>query len=188
MRNTDCVKVQTIWTYTSKWSGCTMNMFVICLPSREKCLNIQRECVMSPVVNPPYASPCLTLRRVVIWFSCGCLRGTLFLHPWFSVFVCMFVPSGVLCHCPQHNSIPCCTVSPKISKALAIAWTVFKPLCACSVGFGQFLNSRLLDVCLRSCVNRYGFICMYVCMGVYECHVYTHTTGFVSKDNVFFFC
>lgn len=58
MRSTDCVKVQTIWIYTSKWSGCTMNMFVICLPSREKCLNIQRECVMSPAVNPGYASLC----------------------------------------------------------------------------------------------------------------------------------
>lgn len=144
MRSTDCVKVQTIWIYTSKWSGCTMNMFVICPPSREKCLNIQRECVMSPVVNPHYLPPCVTL-RAVIRFSCGCLNDSAAFR--FSVFTCMFVPFNVLCHCPWHNSIPYCTVSPEISKALSMTRTVLKPLCACNVSFGQFLNSRLLDIC-----------------------------------------
>lgn len=165
MRNTDCVKVQTIWIYISKWSGCTTNTFVICLPSREKCLNIQRECFMPPVVNPHYLPPFVTLGlEWAIWFSCGCLQDTSFLTSWFSVFMCIFVPSGVLWHCPSPNSVHYCTIPHNISKALAIAWTDFKLLCACSVG-----SSWIEDVCLQICL-----MCIYV-------------TGFVSKDNVFSF-
>lgn len=100
-RNTDCVKARTIWIYTSKWSGCTTNTFVICLPSREKCLNIQREFSASCSKSPLSAFFCYLGSKVAIWFSCGCFQDTSFLTSQFSVFVCLFVPSGVCATAPH---------------------------------------------------------------------------------------
>lgn len=105
-RNTDCVRARTIWIYTSKWSGCTTNMFVICLPSREKCLNIQRECALSPLVNPHYTSS-LVILRADSWFSYGCLYiNTPFIHSFFSVYMYLSSPlCSVLLFFKQINTL-----------------------------------------------------------------------------------
>lgn len=59
--------------------------------------------------------------------------------------------------------------------------------CACNVKNGQFLNSRLLDGCMCSCVSKCNLICMNVCIFVYGCVMHAHTPESVSKDNVFGF-
>lgn len=106
MRNTDCVKVQTIWIYTSKWSGCTTNMFVICLPSREKCLNIQRECFVSPVVNPHCPSPLGYLEGihlVLLWLPLYKYNISLLLISYVYVHLCSLWCSAPL-YLTQFNS------------------------------------------------------------------------------------
>lgn len=111
MRNTDCVKVRTIWIYTSKWSGCITNMFVICLPSREKCLNIQRECFMSPVVNPHYLLPFVTL--VVGWLF-GSLVAAFKIHH--------FLPPHFLSLCACLSAMVFCATAPLLTQSIIVQY------------------------------------------------------------------
>lgn len=45
-RSTACVRVQTIWTSTSRWSGSIMNTARSCPLSKSMYQNIQRKCIL----------------------------------------------------------------------------------------------------------------------------------------------
>lgn len=111
MRNTDCVKVRTIWIYTSKWSGCTTNMFVICLPSREKCLNIQRECSLPAVVNPHYLLPFVT---VTVRWPFGSLVAAFKIHN--------FLPPSFLCLCACLSPLVFCATVPHPTQSIIVQY------------------------------------------------------------------
>lgn len=62
MRSTACVKVQIIWTCTSRWSGSIMSTARSCPLSRNTYLNIQRECFL-------YSTH--TLSATSVWMAQG---------------------------------------------------------------------------------------------------------------------
>lgn len=81
-------------------------MFVICLPSREKCLNIQRECFVSPVVNPHYPSPLGYLEGihlVLLWLPLYKYNISLLLISYVYVHLCSLWCSAPL-YLTQFNS------------------------------------------------------------------------------------
>lgn len=157
-RNTDCVKVRTIWIYTSKWSGCTMNMFVICLPSREKCLNIQRECFKSPVVNPHYLFPFVTL---AVGWPFGSPVAAFRIHH--------FLPLSFLWLCACFSPVVFCATAPHPAQSIIVQYLPAFPklsngmdrlkatLC---LQCGQFLNRRCVPTdMLYACILYVDVIC-----------------------------
>lgn len=67
MRSTACVKVQIIWTCTSRWSGSITSTARSCQLFKSMYLNIQREYLRNGLL------PCLPL-----WPRCWCYLCTLF--------------------------------------------------------------------------------------------------------------
>lgn len=91
-RSTACVRVQTIWTSTSRWSGSIMNTARTCPLSRSTYRNIRRKCLinwvsllrLSHVVTKLMSLlPCILL--VFCLFVCFLLCS------WFEPFVIMWL-------------------------------------------------------------------------------------------------
>lgn len=81
MRSTACVKVQIIWTCTSRWSGSTTSTARTCQRFRSTYLNIQREYLLksilprSPLWPRDWCCLCTLFGLQLVWAICHHVAG-----------------------------------------------------------------------------------------------------------------
>lgn len=81
MRSTACVKVQIIWTCTSRWSGSIMSTARTCPLSKSMYLNIQRKYLINsillylPLWPRDWCFPCSVFVLQLVWTICHHVVG-----------------------------------------------------------------------------------------------------------------